>query len=471
VVSFPPIYDPREGGTMKQLMMVLMALAMASVAGADDLEVTVYNNGVGLVKEIRGLQIKRGVHELAYPGVPERLQPETVHFLSMRDPDGTRVLEQNYRYDLLNRESLLERYRGQEVKAWVDGDWQTVRLLAHGTPPSESTPIGRILEVDGGIHIEGFILPALPEGLLLEPSLVWLIDSDKGGYHDVELSYITEGLAWQADFVAVIDKANMLDLTAWVTLDNRSGRAYENARLKLVAGDVRRVSSGGHIRGGRAKEYLMMADAAPSNGFAEEEFFEYHLYTLGRPTTILDREKKQLELFAETGTEATRRYLFESWYQHEDREPRALDVSLEFENSKEKGPGVPLPKGIVRVYMEDDSGQLQFAGEDAIPHTPEDETVRLKVGETFDLRGEHHVLRVDRKHKGRVHEMDIEVTLRNHKDEEALFTAVENIYRGSEWKILAHSHDYERLSNGKLQFEVNVPAKGETKITYTIRVE
>ncbi len=453
---------------MKKLMAILLTLPLATLATADDLEVTVYNNGVGLVKEVRLLQLQRGVHELAYPGVPERLQPETVHFMSLRDPDGTRVIEQNYRYDLLNRESLLELYRGKEVKAWVDGDWQKVRLLAHGSPPSESTPIGRILEVDGEIHIEGFVLPELPEGLLLEPSLVWLINAEQGGGHDVELSYITEGLGWQADYVAVIDKSDMLDLTAWVTLDNRSGRDYENARLKLVAGEVKRVSSAPIAlgRGQKAMEFSM-SDA----NFAEEEFFEYHLYTLGRPTTILDREKKQLELFAETGTKATRRYLFESWYQHEDGEARALDVSLEFENSKEAGPGVPLPKGIVRVYMEDDSGQLQFAGEDAIPHTPEGERVRLKVGETFDLRGEHRVLRVDRKHQGRVREMDIEITLRNHKKEDALFTAVESISRGSEWRILAHSHDFERLSNGKLQFEVKVPAKGEVKISYTIRVE
>ena len=456
---------------MKIFAAILLMLTVTTMSLADDLEVTVYNNGVGLVKEIRMLQLERGVHELAYPGVPERLQPETVHFLSLRDPDGTRVLEQNYRYDLLNRESLLERYRGQDVQAWVDGDWRTVRLLAHGSPPSQTTPIGRILEVDGKIHIEGFILPALPEGLLLEPSLVWLIDAEKSGEHEVELSYITEGLSWQADYVAVIDSEDMLDLTAWVTLDNRSGRAYQDARLKLVAGDVKRVSSEQFNRGGRGEKMYMAMDAMPSNGFAEETVFEYHLYTLGRPTTVLHREKTQIELFAETGTEATRRYLFGSWYQHDDAEPRALDVSLEFMNSQDKGPGVPLPKGIVRVYMEDGSGQLQFAGEDRIPHTPEDEEVRLKVGETFDLRGEHHVLRVDRKYKGRVQELDIEITLRNHKAEAVTMTTVENIPRSNEWKLLAHSHDYERLSNGKLQFEVKVPAKGETKINYTIRVE
>jgi len=456
---------------MNKVMLLSLVLSTASASWAGELEVTVYNNGVGLVKEIRQLPIQRGLHELAYPGVAERLQPETVHFLDLDDPKGTAVLEQNFRYDLLNRESLLERYRGKEVKALVDGRWKTVRLLAAGSPPSQSTPIGRILDVDGEIHIEGFILPALPEGLLLKPSLVWLIDAGKGGDHDVELSYLTEGLSWQADYVAVVDSKDMLDLTAWVTLDNRSGRDYENARLKLVAGTVKRVGPGpvGHTK--YSMDSVGIEREAPQAGFSQEDFFEYHLYSLGRRTTILDREKKQVELFDKSGTRAARRYLFESWYRAEDPDPRALDVSLEFENSKKKGPGVPLPKGVVRVYMEDEAGQLQFAGEDAIAHTPEDEKVRLKIGQAFDLRGEHQVLRVDRKKKGRVREMDVEITLRNHKKKAVTMTAVEDIPGGSQWKLLAHSHDFERLSNGKLQFEVEVPAKGETRIDYTIRME
>lgn len=451
-----------------RIWMPSLIILAALGASAEELEITVYNNGVGLVKELRVLELQAGLHELAYPGVPERLQPETVHFVSRRDPEGTRVLEQNYRYDLLNRESLLERYRGEEVLAWIDGDWKAVRLLAHGSPPSESTPIGRILEVDGKIHIEGFILPELPEGLLLEPSLVWLIDAEKAGDHEVELSYITEGLGWQADYVAVIDAENRLDLTSWVTLDNRSGRDYENARLKLVAGEVKR-ERGAPMVMGRMDKSMAFSQSAEA-GFAEEEFFEYHLYTLGRPTTVLDREQKQIELFAETGTRAERRYLFESWYQQDDGEPRALDVSVEFDNSEEDGPGVPLPKGIVHVYMEDASGQLQFAGEDAITHTPVDERVRLKVGETFDLRGEHRVARMDRRHQGRVFEMDVEIALRNHKDEDVRIFAVESIPRYSEWELLSASHEHEKLSNGRLQFVVDVPADGETTIRYSIRV-
>jgi hypothetical protein len=455
---------------MRRLMITLILIAACACADASELELTVYNSDLALVKESRELKLSRGVQEYPFTGVPQRLMPATVHFLSLTDPDGTTVLEQNYRYDLLDRGSLLERYRGKQVRALVDGNWEKVRLLSPGNPTTDQQPVGRILEIGGEIHIEGFILPSLPEGLLLEPTLVWLLDAKRAGRHDVELSYLTGGLSWQADYVAVIREDDALDLTGWVTLNNSSGLTYENARLKLVAGDVNRVRREmQHKKGGRGVPMAVAFDAA--QGFQEEEFFEYHLYTLGRPTTVRDREQKQVELLRHSGIDAERKYVFRSSIWQQDEQPRAIAVMMEFANEKGKGPGVPLPKGTVRVYKADKGGQLQFAGEDNIPHTPEGERVSLKLGEAFDIRGERIQTRIDRARDRRIVEQDFQITLRNRKDEQVKIDVIEVSSAYREWKVRAASHDHKRLSASKLSFTVTVPAKGETVITYTLRSE
>ncbi|MCP4544890.1 MAG: DUF4139 domain-containing protein [bacterium] len=455
--------------TAFRLMTILLGLLAASGALAEELELTVYNNNLALVKETRILTLERGIGEYNCVGVPERLIPETVHFKSLTDPAGTAVLEQNYRYDLLDRGSLLKRYRGQEVKALVDDEWRTVTLLAHGHPGGEGQAIGRILEVDGEIHIEGFILPELPEGLLLEPTLLWLLDAKKRGRHEIELDYLTEGLGWRADYVAVIDNDNKLDLTSWVTLNNHSGRNYEDARLKLVAGDVQRVSS---FRAQNARPEMAMDARSFGNaakGFQEEEFFEYHLYTLGRPTTVLDKEQKQVELLSAAGVQAERRYVFASSSYQEDREPRALDVKIEFDNSENDGLGIPLPKGIVRVYQADKQGRLQFAGEDRIDHTPKDETLSLKLGTAFDLRGERVRTDLKQGRNGRITEQSYRITLRNHKGEAITVSVQEMAPSRQMWRIFNASHKWEKITSNRFEFEVQVPAAGETTITYTIR--
>ena len=446
---------------MRTLILALLIFASSSIG---ELELTVYNKNLALVKESRVLEIEKGVSEVSLPGVPARILPETVHFHS---PSGElRVLEQNFRYDLLHRESLLERYRGKEVRALIEGKWETVRLLAHGSPSNTGSPLGRILEVNGEIHVEDLILPELPEGLLLEPSLLCLLESRRGGKHDIELSYLSEGLEWKADYVAVVSPENRIDLQGWVTLNNQSGRDYLDAGLKLVAGDVNRVQSRIYPRG----EKLAIGFDASRHGFSEESFFEYHLYTLGRRTNLLDREQKQVELLESRDIPGERDYLLRSNYGQMDTEARSLDVTLSFPNRKGEGPGLPLPGGIVRVYQEDRSGQLQFAGEDRISHTPEGESIRLKVGQSFDLRGEHRVLETDRQLRGKIIVSTIQILLRNHKDEKVTMTVLEGMPGWKEWKILSTSHEGEKESANTWKYEVEVPAKGEVVIDYRLRI-
>jgi len=448
---------------MKTMITIACLLACATTAAGQTLELTVYNSDIALVKEVRSIELAEGVQEFPYAGVPKQLIPESVRFRSLRDPDGTRVLEQNYRYDLLDRASLLERYKGKEVLAKVGDSWKTVRLLAHGTP-TDDEPLGRILQVEGEIHIEGFILPALPEGLLLEPSLVWLLDADQAGEHEVELSYLTNSIGWRADYVAVVGENNTLDLTGWVTLNNRSGMNYENARLKLVAGDVNRVHRGGPVKG--AKYMVETMSARADDGFQEEGFFEYHLYTLGRPTTVLDNEQKQVELLSADGIDAQRIYTFRARTGQTDVAPRGVTVALEFMNSKEAGAGLALPGGIVRVYQADQGGQLQFAGEDRLAHTPVDEEVRLRLGEAFDIRGEQEsngLIKLG-EHSWR---QQAEIELRNHKENAVTIEVIVNVV-AREWSVTEASHDHERHGARELVFQAQVPAGGETKITYDL---
>ncbi|MCP4571344.1 MAG: DUF4139 domain-containing protein [bacterium] len=448
---------------MKTLITIACVLVCAVTAVGQSLELTVYNSDLALVKEVRTIDLRSGVQEFPYAGVPKALIPESVRFRSLRDPDGTSVLEQNYRYDLLDRASLLERYKGKEVLAKVGDSWKTVRLLAHGNP-TDDEPLGRILQVGGEIHIEGFILPELPEGLLLEPSLVWLLDADKGGEHQVELTYLTDSIGWRADYVAVVDDDNALDLTGWVTLNNRSGMDYENANLKLVAGDVNRVRQAFEVRGA---EYMVDAPmAAKSAGFQEESFFEYHLYGLDRPTTVLDNEQKQVELLHADRIEAERVYTFRARTNQTDHTPRSVGVTLEFMNSEGAGAGMALPQGIVRVYQADSGGQLQFAGEDRLVHTPIDEEVKLRLGEAFDIRGEHESRKLV-KLSERSWRQQAEFELRNHKEQDIVVEAIIQVV-AREWSVDRASQDHEQRGRNELVFQVKVPARGETKVSYTV---
>lgn len=469
---------------MKTILSSVLAAALASIASAT--EVTVYNSNLGLVKETRPFALKSGVSEIKVEDVAAQIDPTSVHFKSLTAPDAVTVLEQDFRYDLASPDAILNRYLGKEIElerpVGRDGD---KRETIKGVLLSNAG--GRVLQSGGKILINPLgspVLPELPEGLLTKPTLVWKLHSTKSGEHQGEISYLTSGMSWSADYVLVVDKDDAKgDITAWTTITNNSGATYKDAKLKLVAGDVHRAPV--PMRGGYGFGGNMMAKAAmaPEN-MTEKTFFEYHLYTMARPTTLAENSSKQVEMASAAGVPVKKLYVYDgaqgvSWWGFGDSgywDPnyglssgKKVSVFLELENKKSEGLGIPLPKGRVRVYKKDDDGALQFAGEDAIDHTPKDEKVRVKMGEAFDVVGERKRTDYSSDVNKRRFEETFEVRLRNHKDSDATVTVVEHLYRWTNWKIVDASAKWTKKDAQTIEFETPVKKDGEAVVTYTVK--
>jgi len=462
----------------------VVILALSAAASAT--EVTVYNSNLGLVKEVRPFSLKTGINEVKVEDVAAQIDPTSVHFKSLTAPDAVTVLEQDFRYDLASPDSILNRYLGKEIelRRVVGLNGEKIESVK-GILLSNSN--GRVLQSEGKILIDppgNPVLTALPEGLLTKPTLVWKLDSTKAGEHQGEVSYMTSGMSWSADYVLVADKDDAKgDLTAWTTVVNNSGATYKDARLKLVAGDVHRapvpMARLGGIYAAKA-----MAPTGEGSNMTEKSFFEYHLYTLARPTTLADNSSKQVEMASAAGVPIRKIYVYDGaantqWSFFGDsgywdpnyglQSGKKVSVLLEFDNKKASGLGIPLPKGRVRVYKKDDDGSLQFAGEDSIDHTPKDEKVRIKMGESFDLVGERKRSDYSSDLNKRRFEETFEIKLRNHKDSDATVTVVEHLYRWNNWKISDASAKYEKKDAQTIEFTVPVPKDGEAVVTYTVK--
>ncbi len=459
------------------------------------MQLTIYNQDFGLVRHVRSVQLSEGRNTVVIDDVAALIQPETVHFVSLTAPDAVRILEQNYQYDLLDPVAVLNKSVGKRVVVRhpesgevVEGTllnpvtWDTSRpgLETPGGARAASpaslvirTASGLVLNASGQVE-----LAELPEGLISRPRLLWLVESSRAGVHETEISYLARGLNWSADYVAAVSADDSaLDLQGWVTLTNNSGASYRNATLQLVAGDVRRVSQD---KGVVMAEAVMARAVAGAPQFQEEQFFDYHLYTLQRPTDVLDRETKQVSLLESAGVKATKRYYYDGardqwWWrspgwrpgeQYDTGSYRKVNVVIEVRNSKEAGLGLPLPKGVVRVYKKDSRGNQQFVGEDSIDHTPVEETIRLYVGDAFDIVGERKRTKFSRI-SDRVVEETFEVTLRNHQEKPVQVTVVEHV--SGDWEVLESSHKWTSPDARTLNFVVDVAARGEAKVTYRVR--
>ena len=438
--------------------------------------------GYGVIKEVRRVTVPKGMGALSFTDVAAWIDPTTVSFNDLDDAKTT-VLEQNFQFDLVSPSKLLERYIGREISLAVtmgDGVSNVTGTLLSSNQGS------LVLKTDAGVKIvpmpgAQLQLGDLPGGLLTKPTLVWKLSSESGGEHLVRTTYQTAGMTWRSDYNIVINGNDTKgDITAWVTLMNLSGASFSNAELKLVAGDVHKVEASRPMpRGMMRAEAMPMADAG---GFVEKEFADFHLYTLPRRTDVLQNSTQQIALFPPvSGFKVTRELVFDFTGGMGAPGQPILDrdfviaskakpsILVSFENKKENSLGMPLPKGKIRVYKEDPSdGTLEFIGEDLIDHTPRNETVKIRLGEAFDVVGERirSDFTIDNAAKRMTETFKIE--LRNQKSAAQKVRVIERPYRWTNWQITKKNTEFEKLDSGTIRFDVDIPSEGARTIEYTV---
>jgi hypothetical protein len=444
--------------------------------------------GYAMVRQDRALPIDAGRSTVRFTDVAALIDPTTVTFTSLSDRE-TRVLEQNFQFDLVSTDKLLLRYIDRPIT--IDRAVGTQSSSVSGTLLSSID--GLVLRgSDGTIHAlrdwSGVRFSELPGGLITKPTLIWNILSPRAGEQRARVSYQTAGITWWADYNLVFDEgrdanSGVLDVSSWVSIVNQSGATYEDARLKLIAGDVHRAQPPPQVL--MQRRAMEMAKASmDAAGFEEKAFFEFHLYTLGRRTSLPNNSTKQIELFDRAAQVPARKVLVYYGLQSQpyflpdpvtDRDyglqsNKKVDVYLEFQNERKVGLGIPLPAGRIRVSKLDDAdGSLEFIGEDVIDHTPKDETVRVKLGSAFDVVGERRQVDFAIDTRGRWMEEEVEVKLRNHKDQSVEVIVKENLYRWSTWKLLSNTHDFTKADARTIHFPVKVAKDAETTVRYRVR--
>ena len=437
-----------------------------------ELSVTVYNSNVALVRDVRQIHLQPGVFPLRFEDVAASINPVTVHFRSLTDASKLSVVEQNYEYDLLDPQKLLQKYVGREVGF----QWNGVEMQGLLLADNNGGPIWKVNnQIITGLPVGTFHFPELPDNLYSKPTLVWTLDNSGAAAQRVEASYLTGNMNWSSDYVLTVGRdEKTADLDGWVTLVNNSGAAYTNAKLQLVAGNLHRTAGG--VGGAMRDEVMVMnkAAAAPQS-FAQESFSEYHLYTLDRRTSIQNNESKQISLLSGTGI-PVEKYLSVEGQQYYYRTsqgignpvPQPVKVYYRFKNDEKSNLGMPLPAGTVRVYQADSKGGAQFAGEDTISHTPKDEQVRIYVGDAFDVVCERK--QMDYKRLGNdLFEMEYQITLRNHKDGPVNVEVREPV--GGDWEVVNSNYKSEKLDATTIGFQIPVAKDGTSTLDYRVRVK
>ncbi len=437
--------------------------------------VTIYNQNMALIKDKRRIAVPQGRRSLAFREVSANMQPET----ALLTADNLGVVEQNFEFDLLTPQSLLQKYVGKDVEV----------VRTHPTTGEETRKKAKVLSSNSGVvlemqdHIEmgmpgRLIFPDVPDDLRDKPTLTMLVDSSTNSQQDVELTYLSSGLGWKADYVAELNHDDTkADITGWVTLTNTSGATYQNAMLQLVAGDVNRAKPER-----MADQMVGMKAAMPAaparESMAEESMFEYHLYTLGRPTTIKDNQTKQISLLQASDVPCRKEYRLKGndyyYRSHYGELGQAMKVGvfMEIKNTKANNMGMPAPKGVVRVYKKDSKGNIQFVGEDRIDHTPENETIRLKLGDAFDITADKKQTAFVKKEGfspyNYVYEASFQVDIKNAKPEKVTVNVIEPV--PGDWEVLKQSHQHIKDAANTATWAIEVPPKGKSTLTYTARV-
>ncbi|MCZ7382872.1 MAG: DUF4139 domain-containing protein [Candidatus Methanoperedens sp.] len=439
--------------------VALLSIAKAASPDKTKNEVTVYNQNLALVKEYRTMDLSSGNNIIKYVDVASQIDPTSVMF---RDPKSknTVVVEQNYEYDLVSSDKLLDKYLDKEITVTSDNESFTGKLL--------SSSGGITLQTQKDVVVLNNVKKIeYPDsaGLLTKPTLIWDIYTDSSGSREVETTYLTGGMNWKANYIATIDQSDSkANIKGWVTIENNAGTAYPDAKLKLVAGDINRVEVPQYYydKGMAVPQATSFVVGAPPPGFTQEGLFEYHLYTLQRPTTLNNNEIKQISLLSADNVPAKKEYSYDG-----ARDGEKVKVTLNITNSEENGLGMPLPKGVVRAYKADSDGQLQFLGEDSIDHTPKDEKLKVNIGNAFDIVGSRTVMNVEGLGQYGSRE-SYSIELKNHKSEDAKITVIEHFY--GKWQITKSSEQYKKKDANTAEFEVIVPKDGTKTITYIAEI-
>jgi len=440
-----------------------------------DLAVTVYNSNIALVRDVRQLTLPSGAFRLKFMDIAATVNPATVHFRSLTEPEKLAVLEQNYEYDLLEPAKLLHKYVGKEVtliRSYQENSSTKREEIKAILLSDNNGPVWKIgNDIVTGMFAESYRFPEVPANLYDRPTLLMSLDNSGARKHQIEASYLATNLSWNSDYVLTVardDKA--ADLDGWVTLANNSGTAFHNARLQLVAGDLNRLPVGR----GDVMEMRAMTKAVPAApNFQQESFSEYHLYSLSRRTSVEDKETKQISLLQGSGVPVEKVFVVngQNSYYHNQYSPGSpqkdpVMVFYKFKNEEKAGLGMPLPAGNLRVYQKDSKGGVLFIGEDRIGHTPKDETVTVHIGNAFDVvaeRKQTDYKRIDT----HVWEMEFEITLRNHKESPIVVEVNEPI--GGDWEMLSSSYKFTKTAAWAAQFKVPVAKDGTSVLRYRIR--
>jgi hypothetical protein len=456
---------------MKYLSAVIIGVFICTTAVCysqnvqkKSISVTVYNQNLGVIKDVRNIDISSGLSEIRITDVAQQIDPTSVHIKF----DGE-VLEQNYQYDLVSLDKILRKFINQNIRLISETN-ETVEgklLSAVGGQIVIARPEGGLIMLPN-VSKYRFSVDYMPNGLITQPTLVWSLNSNSSGNQDVEISYQTGGMNWHAEYVAVLNEDDTeLDLNSWVSIDNQSGATFENAKLKLVAGDINLVKEG-YTPQLREYEMMSMKNGVSEQQFQEKSFFEYHIYDLQRSTTLANNETKQISLFESEGVSAKKKYYYGSlsnrwsWNQGGNKK---VAVIVEFENSEEFGLGVPMPKGKIRVYKSDGES-LEFVGEDMIDHTTKKEKIKLKIGDAFDIVAEE-VQTENKQISTKVWEQEFEVTFKNRKKEDVVVEVERNL--GTNWEILSSSISYKKKDAFSVTFNVPVKADSETVLKFKVR--
>lgn len=471
---------------MSKLPLFLLGLLLAPWARAEilsdvgdqtGLSLTIYNENLALIRDRRRVDLAAGVQDLAIRGVSGRMQAETALLERRKGKAGLKVLEQNFNYDLLTPDKLLEKYLGRTIGI----------IRTNPATGRETRETATVLSVQDGLVVRigdrietnpggRYIFRDIPENLRDRPTLVTRLKVEEAGTRELELSYLSGGLGWRADYVARLsDDERLMGLAGWVTLTNNSGTSYGNARLQLVAGEVNRVTS----PPGEQRLRAMAAPAIAEDGLREESLLDYHLYSLPLPTTLLDRQTKQVALLAAPAVPVKKEYLLQGqrWY-YQGRHGRIgqklpVEVWLTFHNDQASHLDKPLPAGVIRVYKASSEGNLQFVGEDRIGHTPRGEEVRLRLGNAFDITASRVQTGFKKRNYGHPYSFAAEtayrIELKNAKE-----TAVEVLVREplpGDWQILRETRPHEKLDAHTIQWRLNIPPQGKAVLEYSALVQ